>query len=61
MDSKEVLKKLKENGFVEKSHKGSHKKLVKDEIMVIVAVHGKKDIPLGTIKNIERQSGVKLR
>ena len=61
MDSKEVLKKLKKNGFTEKSHTGSHKKLIKGELTVIVAVHGKKDIPLGTIKNIERQSGVKLR
>ena len=61
MDSKEVLKKLKEHGFVEKSQKGSHKKLIKENLIVIVPVHGKKDIPLGTIKNIERQSGVKLR
>jgi len=44
LDSKEVLKKLKENGFVEKSQKGSHKKLIKENLIVIVPVHGKKDI-----------------
>jgi mRNA interferase HicA len=61
LDSKEVLKKLKENGFTEKSQKGSHKKLIKENLIVIVPIHGKRDIPLGTIKYIEKQSGVKLR
>jgi len=60
MDAKEVLKVLKKNGFELKSQSGSHKKLVKDERTVIVADHGKKDIPLGTLKNIERQSGIKF-
>ena len=61
MDAKEVLKVLKKNGFILKSQKGSHKKLVKDDKMVIVADHGKDEIPIGTLKNIERQSGIKLR
>ena len=61
MDAKEVLKVLKKNGFELKSQKGSHKKLIKDERTVIVADHGKDEIPIGTLKNIERQSGIKLR
>lgn len=60
MDAKQVLKILKQRAFELKSQKGSHKKLIKDNIMVIVPDHGSKDIPRGTLKNIERQSGVKL-
>ena len=61
MNSKEIIKLLKKEGFELKSQKGSHKKFVKDDKMVIVADHGKDEVPLGTLKNIERQSGVKLR
>ena len=61
MDAKEVLKVLRRNGFELKSQKGSHKKLTKGEQTVIVPDHGKDEIPIGTLKNIERQSGIKLR
>jgi len=61
MDAKEVLKILKSNGFELKSQKGSHKKLIKGEMVVIVPDHGKKDIPIGTLKSIEKQSGIELR
>lgn len=61
MDAKQVLKILKANGFDKKSQKGSHIKLIKGDKIVIVPEHGKKDIPLGTLKNIEKSSGVKLR
>jgi len=61
MNSKEIIKLLKQNGFRLKSQKGSHKKFIKDEKIVIVADHGKDEVPLGTLKNIERQSGLKLR
>ena len=60
MDSKEVLKRLMAQGFVKKYQKGSHIKLEKDNKTVIVPVHGKKDIPTGTLKNIEKQSGIKF-
>lgn len=61
MNSKEIIKILKQNGFRFKSQKGSHKKFIKDEKIVIVADHGKDEVPMGTLKNIERQSGIKLR
>ena len=61
MNSKEIIKILKQNGFRLKSQKGSHKKFVKDDKTAVVADHGKDEIPLGTLKNIERQSGLKLR
>jgi len=61
MNAKEIIKILKENGFVKKSQKGSHEKYIKDDKTVIVPIHGKKDIPVGTIKSIELQSSIKLR
>ncbi len=61
MNAKEIIKILKENGFIKKSQKGSHEKYIKDDKTVIVPIHGKKDVPIGTIKSIEIQSGVKLR
>ena len=61
MDAKEIIKILKQNGFVFKSQKGSHKKFVKDDKTVIIPKHCKKDIPMGTLKNIERQSGIKIK
>lgn len=61
MDAKEVLKILLKEGFKEVSQKGSHKKLTKGEKTVIVPMHGTKDIPKGTLKSIEKQSGVPIR
>jgi predicted RNA binding protein YcfA (HicA-like mRNA interferase family) len=61
MNAKELIKTLKNNGFSLKSQRGSHKKFVKESKIVIVPDHGKDEIPLGTLKSIERQSGLKLR
>ncbi len=61
MNAKEIIKILNENGFIKKSQKGSHEKYIKDDKTVIVPIHGKKDVPIGTIKSIEIQSGIKLR
>jgi predicted RNA binding protein YcfA (HicA-like mRNA interferase family) len=61
MNAKEVLKILYAKGFTQVSQKGSHLKLSNDEKKVIVPIHGTKDIPIGTLKSIEKQSGIKLR
>lgn len=61
MEAKEVLKLLKSNGFSEVSQRGSHLKLTSGDKIVIVPIHGAKDIPIGTLKNIEKQSGIPLR
>ena len=61
MNAKEVLKILRNNGFEQVSQKGSHLKLTDGERVTIVPIHGTKDIPIGTLKSIEKQSGVKLR
>ncbi len=55
----DVIKELKENGFVLKSQKGSHMKFEKDGNTVIVPNHGKKGIEKGTYYSIMRQAGLK--
>lgn len=60
MNSKEIIKVLLKNGFTIKSQNGSHQKLIKDDKTVIVPIHGKDEIPRGTLKSIEKQSGVNL-
>ena len=60
MKSREIVKKLKEAGFTEVSQKGSHLKLMKGEKITIVPVYSGRDVPIGTVKSIEKQSGVKL-
>lgn len=57
-----VQKFLKEHGFVHHKVRGSHfhfKKNSKDgNFLVIVAFHGNKNIPVGTMNSIVRQSGI---
>lgn len=60
MKAREIVKKLKEAGFLEVSQKGSHLKLMKDDKTTIVPIHPGRDVPIGTVKSIEKQSGVKL-
>lgn len=56
-----IIKVLEQNGFTEHSQKGSHKKFRKvvlgETLTVIVPVHGR-DIPYGTFRSIQRQSGL---
>jgi predicted RNA binding protein YcfA (HicA-like mRNA interferase family) len=62
MDSWEVIKKLEANGWLEVAQKGSHKQFKHPKIQGRVTVPSpKKDIPIGTLKSIERQSGLKFR
>ena len=60
MKSKEVVKILQKQGFEIKRQKGTHVIMRKDEKVVVVPVH-KEIIPIGTLKSIERQAGIKLR
>ncbi len=55
-NSRNIIKKLKQSGFVEVSVKGSHHKFRKGTKTVIVP-HPKKDLPLGTAKSIAKQAG----
>lgn len=63
MNSREVIKALKADGWVETSHKAtSHKQFKHPEKPGKVTVpYPKRDIPLGTLKQIEKQAGLKLK
>lgn len=55
-DSRKIIKKLKADGFELVSVKGSHHKFRKGDKTVIVP-HPKRDLPVGTARNIARQAG----
>jgi predicted RNA binding protein YcfA (HicA-like mRNA interferase family) len=62
MRSGEIIKKLEKDGWVEVRQSGSHKQFRHPTKPGTVTVpHPKKEMAIGTIKSIERQSGVPLR
>ncbi|MBU0767838.1 MAG: type II toxin-antitoxin system HicA family toxin [Proteobacteria bacterium] len=61
MDSRKIINILKQNGWYEIAKVGSHTQLRHPKRKRRVTVpHPKKDIPIGTLKSIERQSGIKF-
>lgn len=61
MNSLVVLKRLRAEGWVEIKKRGSHVQLKHPEKSGRVTLpHPKRDLPVGTLKSIEKQSGVKL-
>ena len=56
--AKSVISYLKDNGFEVVSQKGSHVKLFDVINTVIVPDHGSKEIAIGTLKSILKQSGL---
>ncbi len=62
MNSRDIIKALERDGWFKVGQKGSHVQLkhpVKKGRTTVP--HPKKDIAPGTLKSIERQSGIKLR
>lgn len=58
---KKVIKILQKNGWKEKRVRGSHHIFSKDNEEKIVTISiSKNPIPIGTIKNIEKQSNIKF-
>ncbi len=55
-DSRKIIKRLLADGFVLIASKGSHHKFRKGSATVIVP-HPKKDLPLGTARNIAKMAG----
>jgi predicted RNA binding protein YcfA (HicA-like mRNA interferase family) len=55
--SKQIIDILYRNGFVFISQKGSHAKFARNDKTVIVPTP-KKEIPMGTLRSIIRQSGL---
>ncbi|HMR34163.1 MAG TPA: type II toxin-antitoxin system HicA family toxin [Geminicoccaceae bacterium] len=61
LSSREIIRKLVADGWVEVAQKGSHKQFRHPTRPGSTTVpHPKKELPIGTIRAIERQSGVKL-
>ncbi len=59
MDSKNAIKLLQNHGWQIVAQKGSHVQLKHPDKKGRVTVpHPKKDLPAGTLRNIEKQSGV---
>jgi predicted RNA binding protein YcfA (HicA-like mRNA interferase family) len=62
VDSRDVLRILKSDGWYEVAQKGSHVHLKHAAKPGRVTVpHPKRGLPLGTLKSVERQAGIKLR
>jgi predicted RNA binding protein YcfA (HicA-like mRNA interferase family) len=60
ISGKAIVKRLKQKGWTIKSQSGSHVKLARFSEIVIVPVHGNKDLGKGLVKKIEKETGVKL-
>ena len=59
---KEVIDILLKNGWYEKRVRGSHHQFEKIDTRNIVTVPtSKKNIPIGTLKNISKQSGITFK
>lgn len=62
MDSTSVIRKIKADGWYQVSQRGSHVQFKHPTKPGKATVpHPKKDLPLPTVKSIERQTGVQLR
>lgn len=62
MHSREIVKALKEDGLYQVHQAGSHvqfKHFTKKGRVTVP--HPNRDIPVGTLKSIEKQAGIKLR
>jgi predicted RNA binding protein YcfA (HicA-like mRNA interferase family) len=61
MRSRDVIRKLKADGWQEVARKGSHAQF-KHPVKTgrVTVPDPRRDIPIGTLRSIERQSGLKL-
>ena len=62
MHSRDVLAALRADGWVEVTQKGSHVQL-KHPLKAgrVTVPHPRRDLPIGTLRSIERQARIKLR
>ena len=63
MNAKEVIAKLKADGWQQVRQKGSHRQFQHPSKAGTVSVpdHGGKSLKIGVLKSIEKQSGVQFR
>jgi len=56
-DSRDIIKKLKADGFELVSVRGSHHKFRHSgDLRVVIVTHPRKDIPMGTVRSIYTQA-----
>ena len=62
LTAKQIIKQLKNAGFIEIGQTGSHLKLFNKETRrtAIVPIHSSKVVPIGTLKAIEKQADIKF-
>ena len=62
MNSRDVIRALLADGWVEAARRGSHVQFKHPSKPGRVTVpHPKRDLPVGTLRSIERQAGLTLR
>jgi len=61
MSSREVIRRLKQDGWYEVAHIGSHKFKHPVKPGRVTVPHPVRDIPIGTLRSIEKQAGIGLR
>lgn len=62
MSSREVIRRLRDDGWYEVAQKESHKQFKHNTKQGRVTVpHPVRDIPLGTLKSIEKQANIRLK
>jgi predicted RNA binding protein YcfA (HicA-like mRNA interferase family) len=62
MDSREIIKRLKDAGWFEVAHEGSHKQFKHATKSGRVTVPSpRRDVPIGTLRSIEKQADIRLR
>jgi predicted RNA binding protein YcfA (HicA-like mRNA interferase family) len=62
MDSREIIRRLQQDGWFEVAHEGNHKQFKHSTKPGRVTVPTpRRDVPVGTLRSIEKQAGIKLR
>ena len=62
MTSAEIMRRLADDGWYDVARKGSHVQLKHPtKPGRVTCPHPKRDIPIGTLRSIEKQSGVSMR
>ncbi len=62
MESRKIIKLLKQNGWVESSYNGDHLTLKKEGVDKLITItHPRKDVSKGLLATIRKISGLKLR
>jgi len=62
ISGRKLIKALAKDGWVIKSQKGSHVKLIKPGVKfpLLIPVHGKASIPKGTLASILKDAGISV-